>query len=249
MRKEISIYTEGGRRMTCLDGCFTGQKAMVLCLHGLAGDKNSSVISRLSQVMEEEEIGTFTFDWPAHGDSPEPSRYFTTDICLEYIRTAVSFLRDRYGSVPLYCFATSFGGYIAMLYHLDHPDTFDQIFLRSPALNIADTLTGFMDEEQIKDFMAGKELDFGFDRPLLLTRAYYDDIMAHTIFSCPPLHPEKIFIIHGEADDVVPVEDSIIYAEKNGIRLFVLKGADHRYKNPGDVEMVMEKAREWFVSS
>ena len=247
MRKEIILHTKNNLEMTCLDGCFPEQKAIVLCLHGLAGDKNSSVIARLSQVMKVENIGTFTFDWPSHGDSPEPARYFTTDYCLEYIRTAVSFLKNSYGSVPIYCFATSFGGYIAMLYHLNHPDTFEKIFLRSPALNIADTLTGFMNENQMTDFMNGKELDFGFDRPLLLTKAHYDDIKAHDIFSSAPMYPEKIFIIHGEVDDVVSVKDSQLYAERNGIKFYVLAGADHRYKNPGDVETVMEKAKEWFL--
>ncbi len=247
MRKERLLHAKDNLKMTCLDGCFQEQRAIVLCLHGLAGDKNSSVICRLSQVMREENIGTFTFDWPAHGNSPESERYFTTAYCQEYIRAAVSFLKDKYGSLPLYCFATSFGGYMAMLYHLNHPDTFDKIFLRSPALNIADTLTGFMNENQMTDVMNGKELDFGFDRPLLLTKAHYDDIKAHDIYSSAPLYPEKIFIIHGELDDVVPVRDSQLYAEKNGIKLYVLAGADHRYKNPGDVEAVMKKAKRWFL--
>ena len=247
MRKALKIKTDKGQEMYCLDGSLPGQKAMILCLHGLAGDKNSSVILRLSQVMEEKNIGTFTFDWPAHGESKETGRSFTTENCLDYIRTAVSLIRDRFGSIPLYCFATSYGGYMAMLYHLACPDTFDKIFLRSPALNIAQTLTGFMDEEQLKIFLEGKELNFGFDRPLLLTKAFYEDIKAHDIFSREPVHPEKIFIIHGQEDDVVPVEDSMAYASKNNIRLYVLPGADHRYKNPGEVEKVMEVAGQWFV--
>lgn len=247
MRKEITLKTKDNREMTCLEGCLPGQKAVILCLHGLAGDKNSSVISRLSQVMEEEGIGTFTFDWPAHGDNREPSRSFTTEICLEYIETAAAYLKERCGSIPLYCFATSFGGYMAVLYHLSHPDTFDKIFLRSPALNIGETITGFMNEEQLRRFLEGSALDFGFEKPLLLTKAVYEDVKNHDVFSRTPRYPEKIFIMHGKLDDVVPVEDSKAYSEKNGIGLYILEGADHRYKNPGDLDMIMEQARKWFV--
>ena len=247
MRKEMTLKTKDNREMTCLEGCLPGQKAVILCLHGLAGDKNSSVISRLSQVMKEEGIGTFTFDWPAHGDSRETSRSFTTEICLEYIETAAAYLKERCGSIPLYCFATSFGGYMAVLYHLNHPDTFDKIFLRSPALNIGETITGFMNEEQLRRFLEGSALDFGFEKPLLLTKAVYEDVRKHDVFSRAPEYPEKIFIMHGQVDDVVPVEDSKAYSEKNGIGLYILEGADHRYKNPGDLDMIMEQARKWFA--
>ena len=247
MREVLTLKTKDNREISCLDGGIPGQKALILCLHGLAGDKNSSVIYRLSQVMEEENVGTFTFDWPAHGDSKEPSSTFSTENCLEYIETALSYLQEEYEEVPIYCFATSFGGYIAMLYHLNHPDTFEKIFLRSPALNIANTIMGFMNEEQIKRFLSGKEIDFGFDKPLNLTKAIYDDVRSHDVFSQSPEHPEKIFIIHGKEDDVVPVGDSKAFSDKNGIELYILEGADHRYKNPGEVEIVMDKARMWFL--
>ena len=104
-----------------------------------------------------------------------------------------------------------------------------------------------MNEDQIRSFLAGTALDFGFEKPLLLTKAFYEDVKNHDVFSQTPEYPEKIFIMHGQVDDVVPVEDTKTYSEKNGIGLYILEGADHRYKNPGDLDMIMEQARKWFV--
>lgn len=247
MRIYTVINTDRGYSMSCLDGCFSGQKAMVLCLHGFAGDKYSSVIERLGAEVREENTGTFTFDWPAHGDSKASYSDLTIDNCLEDIRTAVDWMRDHYGQIPLYLFATSFGGYLGMLFHQKYPDTFDRIFLRSPALNMADVMTGFMTDDQLDAFLSGQKLNFGFDRALILTRAFYDDVKAHDVFRMAPEYPEKIAIIHGEADDVVPCSDSRDYAIRYGLTLYTLPGADHRYKNPGDVDAVMEKAKGWFA--
>ena len=55
-----------------------------------------------------------------------------------------------------------------------------------------------------------------------------------------------IAIIHGDADDVVPVTDSLRFAEDNHLPIRIVKGADHRYKKPGELEQIIDFAAEIF---
>ena len=134
-----------------------------------------------------------------------------------------------------------------MLYHQRRPEAFEKIMLRSPALKMGQVVTAFMNDDQFTKFMEGARMDFGFDQPLLLARDFYEDLLRHDIFPCKPAHPEKIRIIHGDRDDVVPPQHSVEYAKMYGIEIRLLKGANHSYDRPGDVDWIMDQAREFFL--
>ena len=58
------------------------------------------------------------------------------------------------------------------------------------------------------------------------------------------LYQRPIYIIHGERDDVVPPEVVLAFANKHkNTELFWVKGADHRFKNPGEVETIVETTK------
>ena len=244
-RTQVTLDTNRGYRISCLDGAVAGQKALILCLHGFAGSKKSPTIERLHSVMSALKVGTFTFDWPGHGESDAPFSALTVENCMQDMEEVCEYLHGKY-KVPLWCFATSLGGFLAMSYHLRHPETFEQILLRSPALKMGEVMKAAMSKERFERLMQGEELDFGHDRPLRLTRSYFEDLREHDIFDAPPLHPEKILIIHGDQDQTVPISYSQRYSEQNGIPLHILKGAGHEYDNPGEQEWIMREAVEFF---
>lgn len=244
-RTEKILDTDRGYHISCLDGSVADQKAIILCLHGFAGSKRSPMIEKLHGVMSERGVGTFTFDWPGHGESDAPFSTLTVENCMKDMDTVYGHIKREYG-VPIWCFATSLGGYLAMNYHLRQPEAFGKIMLRSPALKMAGVMKAAMSEEKFDRLMKGEEVDFGHDQPLLLTRSYYDDLCGHDIFDEAPLHPERLMIIHGDKDMKVPVQDSEAYAGKNGIALHLLKDAGHEYDNPGDAQWVMDEAVSFF---
>jgi len=234
-----------GYPISCLDGRFPGQKAQILCLHGFSGSKRSLVIERLHREMSSLSIGTFTFDWPAHGESRASYDDLRVENCIRDLETVLTYLTGT-STAPVFCFATSFGGYLAMLFHNRHPEVFDRILLRSPALRMAEILRSFMDESQLREFLQGSRLDFGFSQPLLLKQTFYEDLCAHDVFSAKPPHPEKIIILHGTGDDVVPFEHSLHYSDRFEIPLFAVEGANHFYDRPQDIDYVMEKAKSFY---
>ena len=59
--------------------------------------------------------------------------------------------------------------------------------------------------------------------------------------SCP------VFILHGDRDDVVPVEEAHeLYGYLPGSkRLSILQGADHRLSDPALMDQALSEAIEW----
>ncbi len=217
----------------------------LLCLHGFAGDKYSTVIEAVALDRCRAGFLCVTFDWPGHGDSTADSSLLTIENCLADLDAVVKYLRP---AVPLFCFATSFGGYLAMLDYRRHPEHFDRILLRSPALRMGKVLRSFLNEDHMNAFQSGKALNFGFDRPLFLHYSFLKDLEApdHDAFRPLAGNHNPVSIIHGDADDVVPVTDSIRFAEENHLPIRIVKGADHRYKKPGELEQIIEFAAENF---
>ena len=241
-------------------GEFSGPLPTLLCLHGFAGDKYSTVIEAVAKDRCRAGFRCVTFDWPGHGDSTADSSMLTIENCLADLDAVVKHLRPAAAAVPsgstpapLFCFATSFGGYLAMLDYRRCPGHFDRILLRSPALRMGKVLRSFLDEDHMRRFQGGEALNFGFDRPLFLHYDFLTDLELpdHDAFrpldgiGCGPASA-PVAIIHGDADDVVPVTDSLRFAEDNDLPIRIVKGADHRYKKPGELEQIIDFAAEIF---
>ena len=237
-------------------GEFSGPLPTLLCLHGFAGDKYSTVIEAVAKDRCRAGFRCVTFDWPGHGDSTADSSMLTIENCLADLDAVVKHLRPAAAAVPsgstpapLFCFATSFGGYLAMLDYRRHPEHFDRILLRSPALRMGKVLRSFLDEDHMRRFRDGEALNFGFDRPLFLHYDFLSDLETPDHDAFLPLAGigrSPIAIIHGDADDVVPVTDSLRFAEDNHLPIRIVKGADHRYKKPGELEQIIDFAAEIF---
>ena len=284
--QHFTIPGPNGYEISCMEwlpsaaGEFSGPLPTLLCLHGFAGDKYSTVIEAVAKDRCRAGFRCVTFDWPGHGDSTADSSMLTIENCLADLDAVVKHLRPAAAAVPsgstpapLFCFATSFGGYLAMLDYRRHPEHFDRILLRSPALRMGKVLRSFLDEDHMRRFRDGEALNFGFDRPLFLHDDFLSDLETpdHDAFlpldgiGCSPRRTARaeesahdsaapisahaaspIAIIHGDADDVVPVTDSLRFAEDNDLPIRIVKGADHRYKKPGELEQIIDFAAEIF---
>ena len=257
-----SAAADGADMPGAAAGKSSGPLPALLCLHGFAGDKYSTVIEAVAKDRCRAGFHCVTFDWPGHGDSTADSSMLTIENCLADLDAVVKHLRPDQASgtsaaaaavppgtsAPLFCFATRFGGYLAMLDYRRHPEHFDRILLRSPALRMGKVLRSFLDEDHMRRFRDGEALNFGFDRPLFLHCDFLKDLETPDHDAFLPLENKNapVAIIHGDADDVVPVTDSIRFAEENHLPLRIVKGADHRYKKPGELEQIIEFAAASF---
>lgn len=245
-RKVFLIPGRNGYDISIMSNVRDESDTILLCLHGFGGDKHSTVIAALTESLDRDEVGVVTFDWPAHGDSPAKDSDLTVENCLRDLDTVLSYIRGVWQK-PISCFATSFGGYLAALYQSGHPDAFDKLILRSPALRMPQTFIDFFPDAEKERFLAGDSMTSGYERTMQLTVSFYDSLKVHNPFSAPVESPERVLILQGDRDDVVFPSDTRAFAEKNRIRVAWFRGADHRYKNPGDLERIVGETRAFLL--
>lgn len=223
-----------------------GHRLVLLCLHGFTGSKDSFVIAALMEALDEKGIGVVSFDWPAHGESNAPDEYLIVENCLADLDLMVDLIKERTG-LPIACFATSFGGYLATLYRNSNPDIFKCLVLRSPALKMSDVARGLI-TEKVFNKLNGENVNIGFERKLNVGKAFYDSLCRNNAFEPDPPHPEDIMIIQGDQDNVVNPEDTIAYARKNGIIINIFEGTDHHYRKPGEKERIVNVTEAFLLS-
>lgn len=243
---EFSIPGRNGYDIPLLTDMGDAHDRVLLCLHGFGGDKHSSVIAAVMRELDRDGIGVVTFDWPAHGDSPSADDALTVENCLSDLDAVLAYIGKTW-PLPLSCFATSFGGYLATLYRNARPDSFDRLVLRSPALRMPHTFVDLLTDDERARLSAGEAVTVGFERTMELTEAFHRSLLAHDAFGAVPPAPERIRILQGDRDDVVMPEDTAAYAEKNGVRVEWFPGTDHRYKKDGDVDRIVAETRRFLL--
>lgn len=220
---------------------------VVIALHGFAGDKKSGCILSLKERVVSEGIGLITFDWPGHGESEVGGEELTVANCLDDLDTVYRYVKENYPAVrDIVAFATSFGGYLALLYHHEHPGAFRHVILRAPAIRMGTVLEqNIMTPEMNHEVAEKGYFDFGYERVMKVTKSFLDEVMKNDVVAlykgeiCP-----DIDIIHGTVDDFVPIRDSIEFCEEHHIPLHKIEGADHRFKGPGQIEEIIDIADE-----
>lgn len=247
-----------------------GAEKIVIALHGFSGSKESKAIVILQRIVTGRGVGLVKFDWPAHGRSRAKGSDLTVTNCLRDLETVVQHVRRRHPDVELATFATSFGGYLAMLYAAKNPKVFSQIVLRSPALRFGWLLREkIIDEDLQRQLNENGYFETGFDRMIRVYQELIDESGEYRIEDIYGGFDEvqdeadagitrgdgagtgidvdgqydprqevlsRTTIIHGDADELVPYEDSVAFAKAHDIELYTVQGADHRYTGEGMLE-------------
>lgn len=237
----LKIHGQNGYNISCHFSIPAGADHIVIALHGFCGDMESSCIGLLEQNINKMGLGLVRFDWPAHGVSEATGKQLTVSNCLRDLDTVIHKVISDYPEAKLSVFATSFGGYIALLYYSNHRDIFNQVILRSPAIRMYDILTGTLLDDSLKQELKAKRcFTCGFERMMTVPLVFVNELREKDVFAGYENRKlPDVTIIHGDQDDVVPLTDSADFARIHGCRLHVVKGADHRYKNPGELEKVI----------
>ena len=95
--------------------------------------------------------------------------------------------------------------------------------------------------------MKGKDIEVGFDRKILVTCEFLNSLKENDIRRRDYLDfADDIQIIHGTKDEVVPMDSSSEFAEKNVIEFIPVEGADHRFQNPLHMSLANKYMMEFF---
>ena len=89
--------------------------------------------------------------------------------------------------------------------------------------------------------------EYGYIRPLKLTRGFFEDLDRHDLFALWRPEEAEVRMVHGELDETIPLEEARRFAARFQIPLTVVPGGDHRLSVPGAPERVLEQAAAFFL--
>ena len=238
----MTLKSKNGYDISYQESIPEDSNTVIIAMHGFAGDKTSTCISMLEQAVNKEKIGLIKFDWPAHGESNTDGYNLTVEKCLDDLDSIINYLKQKNNKYNLIAFGTSFGGYLTLLYNYYHPHTFKTIILRSPAIKMYSYMLDDLSDEKLKNEMEEKGYyEFGFERMIKITKEFYDSLKNNDVIKLYGDDKlENVSIIHGTNDDTVPFNDALEFSKKHSCHLYPVEGADHRYKNDGELEKVID---------
>ena len=215
---------------------------------GFAGHKDNSAANKFAEKLlsKHKDAIVVVFNWPSHGD--DVRKKVVLEDCSTYLGLVIEEVRTKLGIRELYAYATSFGGYMILKYISENGSPFRRISLRCPAVDMYDVLTKtIMRKDEYEKIRKGKDVQVGFDRKILVTRSFLDELKENDIRLRDYLEfADDLLILHGTKDEVVPFEESREFAENNVIEFIPVPDADHRFQNPAHMSLANKYTMEFF---
>ncbi|MBP3633902.1 MAG: alpha/beta fold hydrolase [Oscillospiraceae bacterium] len=245
---EINARSHNIRCKLYCDGRHEVGRVVIFC-HGFGSHKDNSAAEKFAErlVSKYKNAAMVTFNWPCHGDDVKSK--LCLDDCMTYLELVVSHVRQQFGEPQLYCYGTSFGGYLMLRYLLQHENPFVKIALRCPAVNMYEVLTGtIMTEADRAKLQKGKEIPVGFDRKVMIGTPFLEELRTNDIQKAEFFdHADSILILHGTEDEIVPICAVRDFCEQKVIEFLPVEGADHRFRDPKKMEQAIKHILEFYA--
>jgi uncharacterized protein len=198
----------------------------VVALHGLGAGKDSDKYLLLGDASTRAGLALARFDFRGCGESSGREDETTIGTRLEDARAVLALLEShprldhRFGLL-----GSSLGGFVAL--HLAS----ERAGLPVATWNTPANLEDLGDEGQHSD---------GIGVPFLL------ELSSHR-YAVSPVGVARHLTIHGEADEVVPVEHGTILHARAAepCDLVIIPGADHRLTDPGHRRDAVARSLDW----
>ncbi|MDP2671166.1 MAG: alpha/beta fold hydrolase [bacterium] len=227
--------------------------AVVIC-HGFRGDRNQENLTEITEETSKKDIVTFRFDFtkvPGESDLPLEDMTITyelevLDLALDFLRKIPEVNKDKIGLA-----GHSLGGLVVAWYAAAHPEI-KSLTLLSAVYNFLIMWNHRYGEETAKEMQEkGFAMIYStrFKRDLKMKVGFYEDAQKYDIdqvidtLTCP------ILVIAGTEDEAVTLDHAQHYLDRAPSlqkELKIIRGADHNYTDPKNLEEVKTAVADWF---
>lgn len=219
-------------------------KEVLITIHGFTGDKESSVICALANELVLDKFCVVSFDLPYHGENISDSN-LSLEKFFQALKSVESFAKKRF-KLPISYFATSFGAFL-LLNHLQTSNTkYNKIILRAPAIEMAKILINVLMKDHGYNLLSLKynTLNFGYTTTLMIDYKFYDDLLKYDLCKIFDNKQNRFFyVLQGLKDNVVAPESVKNFFEnkcKENYNIFEFENADHGFKDPGELQRIID---------
>lgn len=248
--KELTITNNKGNKLAAwLYEGSKGKDELIIMFHGHPGDSQGGA-AELAAVLNEAGHNVLRFDHRGCGNSEGDFSDWTIATAIDDGEAVLAWAKEEgYDKISLV--GGSFGGNTALNIAVKHD--IETMVLRAPAPDMTD-------ESEVNMFSSMKEWKeqghymqswtddkTGDTVSFKIPYQFYLDAVDHIMFEASKDITCRTLIIHGNADDIVPLEQSQKLAENMPQALLVvLDGADHRLYIDGSKEEADKLTLEWF---
>lgn len=218
-------------------------RPIIILSHGFNSSKESGTCISLAKKLNENGFSTFRFDFFAHGESEGNFEDLTVTIAVEDTLKAIELMKAR-GYRKIGLMGSSFGGLSSFIAASKSEDIY-VLVQKAPVSSFAEVPT-YMDKKLVAVWkktgyrkIEGKKLKFGF----------YEDSMKNIAYDVAKKIKIPTFIIHGNRDLDVPVDQSIrISGLISDCSLEIVIGADHRFTKKDDFDRMINSIADYVVN-
>lgn len=217
--------------------------AVIVC-HGMESNKNSEKLVFLADALASRNILALRFDFSYVGESSGKFEDITYTGEVDDLRAAYALVRRRDpGKIAI--LGSSMGGTVALLFAAEEP-----------AITALVTVAAPVHPEQFPQrTLTAKEIDQWRNRGFTLYNgqrlnvSLLHDLEKINILQAAARITCPVLIMHGDADEVVPVREAheLHGCLNNSRRLLVLKGCDHRLSDPVIMQGAVAEALDWLT--
>ena len=217
--------------------------SVVLC-HGMESNKNSEKLVDLGTALAERGILALRFDFEYVGESSGKFEDLTYSGEVDDLKAAYALVQSRRpGKTAI--LGSSMGGTVALMFAAQEPQVAALVTIAAP-LHPENFPKRILTPAQIQRW---RELGFTIYHGQRLNAALLDDLEQLDVVESARRIGCPVLILHGDADDVVPVAEAYelaacLTATK---RLEIFKDTDHRLSDSAVMQRAMAAALAWLI--
>lgn len=228
-----------------------GRYPAVVLYHGFTGQKTEKnfLFVRLSRALAAAGFVCVRFDFSGSGESDGDFAAMTFSGEVAEAKQILAYtLGLPFVDPGRVCLVgLSMGGAIASIVAGDEPAKVRALVLWAPAGNMPELMKALETPERLAELEKHGRMDIG---GLWLGRSFLADLAGWDIYGRAAGFPGPVLLIHGDADEVVPIAASYRYKEIYGRRaaVHVIRGGDHTFNRADWAEEVIRRTVEFLAA-
>jgi uncharacterized protein len=208
--------------------------AVVSC-HGMLSSKDGTKHRLLADGLEALGVACLRFDFAGRGSSEGQLFDMTYTHEVEDLDAALQYLATN-GVQRFGLFGSSMGGAVALLTaaHDERVQAVATLAAVAHPARIVERYPAEVVNWQTRGYIDTIDGKIG--------RGLFDDAQQHDVITAVGVLHVPVLVLHGEADEVVPVSDAHdIATAARHVTLEVVPGADHRFTNPAHLRSAISQ--------
>lgn len=250
MDKKLFFKNSKGNRLCGLlsNSASDVSRPIIILVHGFASNKNTTNLVKLKDILGQKNIATFRFDIFGHGESEGKFEDITITEAVDDILQAIKFLRSK-GYTKIGLVGSSFGGISSIMAASKTSDLL-LLALKSPVSDFWELEKERYSEKELEEWKRLGYIDYEDEgRMMKLGYTFVEDFKNNDAYKAAPNIKISTLIVHGDSDEIVPVDQSIKTSKLiPNCKIVLVKGADHRYTEGNHADQMLKAISEFIIA-